>query len=274
MKLIEDYRAVRERDPAARGPLTTILLYSGFHAVALHRLAHLVYRCHLVFVARAISQVARFLTGVEIHPAANIGGGLFIDHGTGVVIGETAELGRGCTLYQGVTLGGTGKDRGKRHPTLGDNVMVGAGAKILGPFTVGSDSKIAAGAVVLSAIPPGSTAVGVPARVVRRGGQKLDNLDHVHLPDPVSQELCAMRAELAKLKKEISALASPVQPGNAAEGASERLVPGDGEKLDNLDQAGPPDPVSQELCALRVELAKLQKEVAALRNTPPGEGTK
>lgn len=203
-----DLRAARERDPAARNNLEIFLLYSGFHAICRHRIAHFYYRHRLFFLARMVSQVNKFWTGVEIHPAAKIGPGLFIDHGTGVVIGETTEIGSNCTIYQGATLGGTGKDVGKRHPTLGNNVMVGAGAKVLGPFTVGDNAKIAANAVVLDAVPPNSTAVGVPARVARLGGVKPKNseLDQIHIPDPIAQELCSLKGELARLKKELEEL--------------------------------------------------------------------
>ena len=157
------------------------------------------------FTARLISQTARHLTGIEIHPGAKIGRGLFIDHGMAVVIGETAELGDNCTIYQGVTLGGTGKDVGKRHPTLGNNVLVGAGAKVLGPFTVGDNAKIAANAVVLNEIPADSTAVGIPARVVRRCGERVteaQDLDQIHIPDPVSQKLCELQHRIEELEKE------------------------------------------------------------------------
>lgn len=208
-RLKADIRAVRERDPAARNSAEVLLLYSGLHAIMLHRPAYFLYRHRWFFLARLISQLARLLTGIEIHPGAKIGTGVFIDHGSGIVIGETAEVGDGCTLYQGVTLGGTGKDKGKRHPTLEKNVMVGSGAKILGPFTVGENSKIAAGAVVLEAIPPNSTAVGVPARVVRRNGQKVErasDLDQIHIPDPVSQELCVLRMQIERLEKRLSAI--------------------------------------------------------------------
>lgn len=203
-----DLRAARERDPAARNNLEIFLLYSGFHAICHHRVAHFYYRHRLFFLARLTSQLNKFFTGVEIHPAAKIGPGCFIDHGTGVVIGETAEVGANCTIYQGVTLGGTGKDVGKRHPTLGNNVMVGAGAKLLGPFTVGDNSKIAANAVVLNAVPPDSTAVGVPARVARVNGVKPTNadLDQIHIPDPIAQELCSLRVEISRLQKELNAL--------------------------------------------------------------------
>lgn len=207
MTILQDIRAVKERDPAARNSLEVILLYSGFHAVLLYRLAHLFQKIHLKFIARLISQLAKFLTGIEIHPGAKIGPGLFIDHGTGVVIGETAELGQNCTLYQGVTLGGTGKHKGKRHPTLGNNVMVGSGAKVLGPFTIGDNAKIAANAVVLEAVPADCTAVGVPARIARQGGKKVErDMDQVHIPDPVSMELCKLLAHIEKLEKRIKEL--------------------------------------------------------------------
>ncbi len=203
-----DLRAVRERDPAARSTLEVFFLYSGFHAITNHRIAHFFYKHKLFFLARLASQLNRFFTGVEIHPAAKIGPGLFIDHGMGVVIGETTEIGANCTIYQGSTLGGTGKHVGKRHPTIGDNVMVGAGSKVLGPFTVGDNSKIAANAVVLDTIPPNSTAVGVPARVVRRDGVKTSesDLDQIHIPDPIAQELCRMRIKLEHMQKELEEL--------------------------------------------------------------------
>lgn len=195
-----DVRQIRDRDPAAVSDLEVVLLYSGFHAVTAHRLAHALHKRGCLLSARAVSQGVKMLTGIEIHPGATIGRGVFIDHGTGVVIGETAVVGDNCTIYQGATLGGTGKIGGKRHPTLGENVMVGAGAKILGPFTVGANSKIAAGAVVLDAVPENSTAVGIPARVVRIGNLKLGSLDQIHVPDPVSQELCRMSARLDRLE--------------------------------------------------------------------------
>ncbi len=198
----ETVKTVKERDPAARSTAEVLLLYSGVHAVMAHRVAHSLYQKGHYFSARAVSQAARRITGVEIHPAAKIGKGFFIDHGMGVVIGETAEIGDNCTIYQGVTLGGTGKDVGKRHPTLGDNVMVGAGAKVLGPVLIGSNSKIAANAVVLHAVPENSTAVGIPAKVVKRDGQRVRNdLDQVHIPDPVAQEL----SRLESMMKELSA---------------------------------------------------------------------
>jgi len=195
------------RDPAARNPIEIFVLYSGIHAVAHHRIAHFFYKIKLYFIARLISQMSRFFTGIEIHPGARIGKGLFIDHGMGIVIGETTIIGDNCTLYQNVTLGGTGKDKGKRHPTIGNNVMIGSGAKVLGPFTVGDNSKIAANAVVLSEVPENSTCVGVPARVVRVNNKRVaSDLDQIHIPDPVSQELCKMYVKIEELNKKIEKL--------------------------------------------------------------------
>ena len=205
-RTIYDIKSILERDPAARNAFEVALLYPGFHAVLFHRFAHMLYKCGLRFIPRLISQLTRFFTKIEIHPGATIGKGLLIDHGCGVVIGETTVIGNDCTIYQGVTLGGTGKDIGKRHPTLGNNVMVGAGAKILGPFTVGDNSKIAANAVLLREVEPDSTCVGVPARVVKRGDKRVNDLDQVHIPDPVSQELCRMSARLDKLAAELENL--------------------------------------------------------------------
>lgn len=198
----EDIAAVRQRDPAAKSDVEVLLLSSGVHAILAYRVAHKLYLSKHYFPARLISQVARAATGIEIHPGATIGRGFFIDHGMGVVIGETTEIGDNCSIYQGVTLGGTGKDVGKRHPTLGNNVMVGAGAKVLGPFTIGDNSKIAAGAVVLKEIPDESTAVGVPARVVRQQGRRVsDDIDHVHVPDPVAQEIARLEARIKELEE-------------------------------------------------------------------------
>ena len=200
----DDVRATRERDPAARSDIEVFLLYPGVHALLAHRLAHTLHKKEHYFAARAVSQAARFATGIEIHPAAKIGKGLMIDHGMGVVIGETAEIGDNCTIYQGVTLGGTGKDVGKRHPTLGNNVMIGAGAKVLGPLNIGDNTKIAANAVVLSDISDNCTAVGIPAKVVRREGQKVDDLDQIHIPDPVAQELKRLEEKLAALEEQVA----------------------------------------------------------------------
>lgn len=205
-ELKQDIEAVRERDPAARSSLETLLVSSGLHAIILHRPAHWLYQKGAFLSARLVSQLARLMTGIEIHPGAKIGRGVLIDHGMGVVIGETAEVGDNCTIYQGVTLGGTGKDKGKRHPTLGNNVTVGCGAKILGPFRVEDGAKVAANAVVLSPLPANSTAVGVPARVVRISGKKPEGLDHVHTPDPVSQQLCRLEIELNRLSKRVQEL--------------------------------------------------------------------
>lgn len=195
-----DIESVKQRDPAAKNTLEIILTYSGLHAVAAYRVAHYFHQKRMFLTARVISQLARFFTGIEIHPGARIGKGLFIDHGMGVVIGETTEIGDNCLLYQGVTLGGTGKDKGKRHPTLGNNVMVGSGAKVLGPFKVGNNVKIAANAVVLTEIPDNCTAVGVPARVVRCNGQPASDLDQIHIPDPVAQELSKLDERLKRLE--------------------------------------------------------------------------
>lgn len=195
--LLTDARLIRDRDPAARSTIEVFLLYPGFHALIYHRMAHFLYLHKRFFLARLLSQTARHLTGIEIHPGAKIGRGLFIDHGMGIVIGETAEIGDYCTIYHGVTLGGTGKDTGKRHPTIGDNVLISTGAKVLGPFKVGSNSRIGANAVVLQEVPENSTVVGVKARVVKIAGERVAtapafDLDQIHLPDPMAQELCRL----------------------------------------------------------------------------------
>ena len=202
--LRETIAAYQARDPAARSWLEILLLYPGIKAVRSHRLAHWCYRHDLKFLARFISQRSRRRTGIEIHPGAVIGRRLVIDHGMGIVIGETAEIGDDCLIYHGVTLGGTGKDVGKRHPTIGNNVLIGTGAKVLGPIKVGDNSRIAANSVVLREIPEDSTAVGIPARVVRIAGQKVNfagEVDQVSVADPVSAELAALRSELEELKK-------------------------------------------------------------------------
>ena len=202
----DDIEAVKQRDPAAKSNIEILLLYSGVHAILAYRVAHKLYLSKRFFSARCVSQLARKMTGIEIHPGATIGKSFFIDHGMGVVIGETTEIGDGCTVYQGVTLGGTGKDIGKRHPTLGNNVMVGAGAKVLGPVRIGNNTKIAAGAVVLREIPDDSTAVGIPAKVVRKSGRKPDDLDQIHIPDPVAKELCSITQKIGELEKKIEEL--------------------------------------------------------------------
>ena len=204
-----DVSSVLERDPAAKSKIEVLLLYSGVHALLAYRVSHKLYVSKHYFSARLVSQLARSMTGIEIHPGAKIGKGLFIDHGMGVVIGETTEIGDNCTIYQGVTLGGTGKETGKRHPTLGDNVMVGSGAKVLGPVRLGNNTKIASGAVVLRDIPENSTAVGMPAKVVRQSGKKVtdaNDLDQIHIPDPVSKELCAMERKISALEARVKEL--------------------------------------------------------------------
>lgn len=201
-----DINAVFDRDPAVDNLLEVILVYSGLHALLFHRFSHWLYSKGMRTIPRLISQLARFLTGIEIHPGAKIGCGFFIDHGMGVVIGETTEIGDDVTLYQGVTLGGTGKERGKRHPTIGNNVVVGAGAKVLGSITIGDDTKIGAGSVVLKDVEENSTVVGIPGRVVSQNGRRIhpeSNLEHADLPDPVRDQLLGLEEEFLKLKKEI-----------------------------------------------------------------------
>lgn len=207
-RLKEDINAFKDRDPAARSGFEIFFLYPGFKAIRMHRRAHFYYKHGLMFLARFVSQRAVRKTGIEIHPGATIGRRLVIDHGTGIVIGETAEIGDDVLIYQGVTLGGTGKDTGKRHPTVGNNVMISAGAKVLGPFKIGDNSRIAAGAVVLEEVPPNSTVVGVPARVVKLDGKRIDcsqNLDQIHIPDPVKQKMECLENRIAELEKLISA---------------------------------------------------------------------
>ncbi len=200
----QEIRVVRERDPAIKSNLE-VFLYPSFKAILHYRLAHKLYLKKHYFLARWISQRTVRKTGIEIHPGATIGKGLFIDHGSGVIIGETAELGDNVTLYQGVTLGGTGKEKGKRHPTLGDNVMVSAGAKVLGSFKIGENSKIGAGSVVLKEVPPNCTVVGVPGRIVKMGDQKIPrmDMDQVHLPDPISNDIRELQADNIRLRKRL-----------------------------------------------------------------------
>lgn len=207
--LKEIVQAYKSRDPAARSALEILLLYPGVRAVRSHRKAHWCYEHGLKFMARLISQRSRHRTGIEIHPGAKIGKRLVIDHGMGIVIGETAEIGDDCLIYHGVTLGGTGKDVGKRHPTIGNNVLIGTGAKVLGPFKVGDNSRIAANSVVLSEIPPNSTAVGVPARVVKVDGRKVNyvgEVDQISVADPVSSELAAIRRALGEISEKLDNL--------------------------------------------------------------------
>ena len=199
----KDLQAVLKHDPAARNKLEVALTYSGFHAVRMHRLAHFFYVHRYKLLARIISQLSRFFTGIEIHPGAKLGEGVFIDHGAGVVIGETAEIGNNVVIYQGVTLGGTGKDKGKRHPTIEDNVMISAGATVLGPFTVGKGAKIGAGSVVLREVPPNATVVGIPGKIVRLNGERVDDLDQT-LPDPVMDELAKINERLDEIYAKIN----------------------------------------------------------------------
>ena len=205
-QIAQDLQAVFERDPAATSRLEVFFTYSGFHALLAYRIAHWLWNCHVPFFPRLISQLARWLTGVEIHPGATIGVGFFIDHGMGVVIGETTEIGDYVTLFQGVTLGGTGKERGKRHPTLGNHVVVGAGAKVLGGIRIGDNVKVGANAVVLRSVPPNSTVVGNPGRIVKYDGERLPEatMDHTNIPDPIAERFEAMEQELIALRKKVA----------------------------------------------------------------------
>jgi serine O-acetyltransferase len=206
-RIKEDIEVVFEQDPAARTYLEVILTYSGLHAIWTYRIAHWFYKKRFYFIARAISQISRFFTGIEIHPGAKIGRRFFIDHGMGVVIGETCEIGNNVTIFQGVTLGGTGKEKGKRHPTLKDNVLVAAGAKVLGSITIGENSKIGAGSVVLKDVPANATVVGIPGRVVVQDGVRVKkDLNHTDLPDPVADVCRSMQIQIDELKKEIEQL--------------------------------------------------------------------
>ncbi|SHK99716.1 serine O-acetyltransferase [Desulforamulus aeronauticus] len=207
-RIKKEINAIFERDPAAKSVLEVLLCYPGLHAILLHRVAHAIHRKGFFVLARFLSQVSRFLTGIEIHPGARIGEGLFIDHGSGVVIGETAELGDNVTIYQGVTLGGTGKEKGKRHPTIGNNVVISSGAKVLGSFTVGDNVKIGAGSVVLKTVPPNCTVVGVPGRIVIRDGQKVESaytpdLRHDQMPDPIADMLSQMQNDIERLERKL-----------------------------------------------------------------------
>lgn len=205
--MFDTIKLIREKDPAAKSFICILLFYSGLHAIYLHRIAHKLHKNNFGFLANMISSFARFLTGIEIHPGATIGKRFFIDHGTGVVIGETAIVGDDVTVYQGVTLGGTGKQSGKRHPTIGNNVVVGAGAKILGSFTVGNNVNIGANAVVLSDVPDNSTVVGIPGRIIKINGEKVNecikNLNHMDLPDPIQEEIVELEKQIKQLSKRI-----------------------------------------------------------------------
>jgi serine O-acetyltransferase len=213
-ELREDIRSVFERDPAARSTWEVVLAYPGFHAVVCHRFSHWLWDCNWTTLARVVSHVARFFTGIEIHPGARIGRRVFIDHGMGVVIGETAEVGNDVTLYQGVSLAGTSTERGKRHPTIEDWVLIGAGAKILGPITVGRHSRVGAGSVLVQSVPAHSTIVGIPGKVVKEGGKHQPSgrpvieLDHADLPDPVSRALSAVLNHVEKLEQRLEEVTS------------------------------------------------------------------
>ncbi|MCS7030781.1 MAG: serine O-acetyltransferase [Gloeomargarita sp. SKYG116] len=203
--LIADFQIIFERDPAARNPLEVILCYPGWHAVLMYRLAHALHRLGVPLLPRLISHIARFLTGIEIHPGAQIGKGFFIDHGMGVVIGETTVIGDYCLLYQGVTLGGTGKEKGKRHPTLGDHVIVGAGAKVLGNITIGNHVRVGAGSVVLRSVPSHCTVVGVPGRVICKDAT-VEPLEHGRLPDSEAQAIRVLADRIEELERQVQAL--------------------------------------------------------------------
>ncbi|MEK3856747.1 serine O-acetyltransferase [Cytobacillus sp. FSL H8-0458] len=206
-RMKEDIEVVFEQDPAARSYLEVILTYSGLHAVWSHRIAHALFKRKFYFLARVVSQISRFFTGIEIHPGAKIGRRFFIDHGMGVVIGETCEIGDNVTVFQGVTLGGTGKEKGKRHPTIKDNALIATGAKVLGSITIGENSKIGAGSVVLHEVPPNSTVVGIPGRVKVRDGVKINkDLNHCDLPDPIADRFKELEEELRELKTEVETL--------------------------------------------------------------------
>lgn len=201
-----DVKSIMERDPAAKSPFMVFFMYSGLHAVHFHRVSHWLYKHKRFFLARFVSQFARLVTGIEIHPGATIGRGLLIDHGSGVVIGETAIVGDNCTIYQGVTLGGTGKEKGKRHPTIGNNVLIGAGAKVLGSFKVGDNSVIAANSVVLHEVPENCTCVGAPARVKKINGQRVGDIDWASTPDLIGQEFARLQQEIEQLRCELEDL--------------------------------------------------------------------
>jgi serine O-acetyltransferase len=208
-KIRRDFQATLSMDPAATSRLEVLFTYSGFHALLFHRLAHWLWKKRIPFIPRALSQFARFLTGIEIHPGATIGSGLFIDHGMGVVVGETTEIGDNVTLFQGVTLGGTGKQRGKRHPTIGSHVVVGAGAKVLGPIRIGDYVKIGANSVVLQDVPDHSTVVGIPGKVVRIKDERIPDevlLDHIHIPDPIADRFIDMQLQVDELRQELEKL--------------------------------------------------------------------
>ena len=213
----EDIQTVLKKDPAARNSLEVLLCYPGIWALIWHKPAHFLYKHNLKLLARIISQLTRCFTGIEIHPGAVIGRRCFIDHGMAVVIGETTEIGDDVTLYQGVTLGGTGKDSGKRHPTIGNRVIVSSGARVLGPFKVGDDVKIGSGSIVLKEIPPGCTVVGIPGKIVKRYGESTEDLNQVNLPDPVATELECLRRRIVMLENKLNQLNKQEEKGNEDE---------------------------------------------------------
>jgi len=223
----QDIKAVYDRDPAVRSVAEVLFCYPGFHALLFYRLAHALWTRKLYFFGRFVSHIGRFLTGIEIHPGARIGKGFFIDHGMGVVIGETAEIGENCTLYHGVTLGGTSWAKEKRHPTLGDNVIIGSGAKVLGPFTVGSGSKIGSNSVVVKEVPPNSTVVGVPGRMVISEGKKVEeklDLSHDKLPDPEAKAISCLFDQIRALERKVKDLSdqlNEVRSSGASDEAAE-----------------------------------------------------
>lgn len=208
-----DVEVIRERDPAARGLVEILTCYSGLHAIMMHRVAHALWERQVPLIPRLLSQFSRFLTQIEIHPGAAIGEGLFIDHGAGVVVGETSEIGNNVTLYQGVTLGGTGKETGKRHPTIGDNVVIGTGAKVLGSIVIGDNARIGAGSVVVQPVPMNSTVVGNPGRPVISEGQKVGvpDIDYTHLPDPVAEAMQCIVRRMVRLENELDDICPPHQ---------------------------------------------------------------
>ncbi len=220
-RIKKDIGVIFERDPAARSFLEVLLAYPGLHALLFHRVAHYLYKKGLILLPRLISQFSRFLTGIEIHPGARIGEGLFIDHGTGVVIGETAEVGNNVTIYQGVTLGGTGKEKGKRHPTVGNNVVISTGAKVLGNIKIGDNTRIGAGSVVLKDVPPNTTVVGIPGKVVIRDGINIADMDvediidlhHENLPDPVAEMILCLQRKVGRLERRIEETGGPGNDG-------------------------------------------------------------
>lgn len=239
-RLKKDIQVIFERDPAAKSAFEVVLCYPGFHAIIFHRIAHYLYQKKWMVLARFISQFSRFITGIEIHPGAKIGEGLFIDHGSGVVIGETTEIGNDVTIYQGVTLGGTGKEKGKRHPTIGNNVVISAGAKVLGSFKVGDNSKIGSGSVVIRPVPPNSTVVGVPGKVVVREENQMrtnDELMHDQLSDPVAEMILCLQRKIVFLENRISELEED-QNGELEENQYTELEENENGKLEGGQKSG------------------------------------